>query len=193
VRLLRPIYGLKTERTGLTSWILIGKGLKRLQSSNCLYRKGFCTYLIVYVDDILIFPRYKKETNEIVQVIGEEYKIRDLGEVSYFLVTKIKRDPGGISLNQNTYIKDVIHRFKMEECKPLYISHEPGIILTKQDSSKSEDKTEKMRNILYQMREIISYLNYISQCICSDITLTVTKLAQFLSNPHPLGHIHWIV
>jgi len=149
-----------------------------------VYRKCFCTYLVVYVDDILIFSRYKEEADEIVRIIGKEYEIRDLGEVSYFLEVEIKRDPGGILLNKNTYIKDMIHRFKMEECRPVYTPLEPGVILTKQDSPKSEDEKEKMRDIPY--REIIGCL-YISQCTCPDITFAMTKLAQFFSTP---GHIH---
>jgi len=69
VRLLRPIYGLKQSgknwNDALDS-VLTKKGFKRLQSSNCVYRKGFCTYLVIYVDNILIFSRYEKEADEII-------------------------------------------------------------------------------------------------------------------------------
>lgn len=60
IKLLKPIYGLKQSghnwNEALDSF-LIKAGFMRLKSFNCTYRYDFCTFLVMYVDDIIIFSR----------------------------------------------------------------------------------------------------------------------------------------
>lgn len=71
-----------------------------------------------------------------MQIIEKQYEIRDLGEVSYFLGVGIKRNLNGISFSQERYIRDIIQRFGIEECRPAYTPLESEIQLSKEDLPK---------------------------------------------------------
>ena len=62
-------------------------------------KDGSKSYILVYVDDLLIAS---KQRNEIVQTKGallEDFKIHDLGEVKDFLGCQVKRDRGSRQLS----------------------------------------------------------------------------------------------
>jgi len=65
VKLLRPIYGLKQSHNWNEALddFLVEIGFTRLEPSNCTYCYDFCTFLVIYVDDIVIFSRYQKTIN----------------------------------------------------------------------------------------------------------------------------------
>jgi len=43
----------------------------------------------------------------------------DLGEIKYFIGIKIEIGQDQICLSQSAYIKKVLNKFNMEECKPV--------------------------------------------------------------------------
>lgn len=190
IKLLRPIYGLKQSghnwNEALDSF-LFETGFTRLKSSSCTYRFGFCTFLVVYVDDLVIFSRYQETIDEIVGIIQNKYEARDLGEVSHFLGVSIERScVGDITMSQEAYIQELLEQYGLQECRIAYVPLEPGNLVSKEDSPKTSDERNEMKNIPY--RELIGSLGYISQCTRPDIAFAVSKLAQFSSNP---GIIHW--
>lgn len=89
-------------------------------------------------------------------------------------------------MNQEAYIQELLERYGLQEHRPVYIPLEPGNPLSWADSPTTEDERQEMKNIPY--RELIGSLSYISQCTRPDVALTVSKLAQFSSNP---GKRHW--
>lgn len=190
VKLLRPIYGLKQSGHNWNEAIdsfLIEAGFTRLKSSNCTYRYDFCTFLVIYVDDIVIFAKHQQIINEIVQMIKNRFEARDLGEITHFLGVNIKRDSeGGIRMNQEIYIQELLERYGLQECRPAYVPLELGNPISLRESPKADKEKQDMRNVPY--RELIGSLGYISQCTRPDIAFAVSKLAQFSSNP---GRKHW--
>ena len=46
-------------------------------------------YLVLYVDDMLIFTEEEDEAREIVSLLQQIFEIKDLGEAEYFLGIKI--------------------------------------------------------------------------------------------------------
>lgn len=190
VKLLRPIYGLKQSGHNWNEALddfLVEAGFTRLKSSNCTYRYDFCTFLVVYVDDIIIFSRYQKTINRVGQLIQDRFEARDLGEITHFLGVNIERDAeGGVKMNQGTYIRELLERYGLQECRPAYVPLEPGNPMSSKDSPKTDDERQEMKNVPY--RELVGSLGYISQCTRPDIAFAVSKLAQFSVNP---GRKHW--
>ncbi|KMQ86904.1 retrovirus-related pol polyprotein from transposon tnt 1-94 [Lasius niger] len=144
VKLLRPIYGLKQSEHNWNEALdgfLIEAGFTRLKSSNCTYRYDFCTFLVIYVDDIVIFSRYQKTIDKIVQMIQNKYEARDLGEITHFLGVNIERSPeGGIRMNQEAYIQELLERYGLQECRPAYIPLEPGNPISSTESQTKKGK-----------------------------------------------------
>lgn len=120
-------------------------------------------------------------------MIQNKYEARDLGEITHFLGVNIERSPeGGIKMNQETYIQELLERNGLQECRPAYIPLEPGNSISSEDSPKTNDERQGMKNVPY--RELVGSLGYISQCTRPNIAFAVSKLAQFSSNP---GRKHW--
>jgi len=185
VKLLRPIYGLKQSSHYWNEALddfLVETGFTRLESSNCTYRYDFCTFLVIYVDDIVIFSRYQKTINWVVQRIQDKFEARDLGEIRHFLGVNIKRNvESDIIMNQKVYIQELLVQYELQECRPAYIPLEPGNLISSKDSPKTDGERQEMKNVPY--RELIGSLGYISQCTRPDIAFAVSKLAQFSANP----------
>ena len=79
---------------------LLQQGFLQSKSDYSLFTKtsaGHSTFILVYVDDLLI-------TGEDDQSIAA---IKDLGHARYFLGIEIARSPIGTFLNQRKYIMDI--------------------------------------------------------------------------------------
>ena len=88
----------------------------------CVYRKASgstISFLILYVDDILIIGNNILMLNEVKHYLGSCFAMKDLGEATYILGIKIYSDRSKrlLGLCQSTYIDKIITRFKMETPK----------------------------------------------------------------------------
>ena len=108
--------------------------------------------------------------------------------MTWFLGCNVEQSRGRISLSQRSYIKDILRKNHMSDCKPVST---PAIPHTKQ--SKSDCPIEGSENSLdiceqKQYRSLVGNLMYLSVASCPDICFAVYNLAQFVSNP---GKAHW--
>lgn len=142
---------------------------------------------MIYVDDIAVFSKCQETVDTIVNVIQSKYGARDLGEITHFLGVHIVRNPAGdIVLSQEAYIRELLKKYGLQECRATYTPLEPGNQISSGDSPKTNDERREMGKIPY--RELIGSLGYIGRCTRPDIALAVSKLAQFSSNPEMK---HW--
>lgn len=51
-----------------------------------------------------------------IQKLSQEFAVKDLGRLHYFLSLEIKYITDGIFITQTKYIKDILARSKMDEC-----------------------------------------------------------------------------
>jgi hypothetical protein len=75
-----------------------------------------------------------------------------LGELSFFLGLRIRQRNEGIFISQTKYIREMIKRFGMEDCKPVITPMQTSCKLRKDDDSKSTDQRQYMSmidNLLY--------------------------------------------
>jgi Reverse transcriptase (RNA-dependent DNA polymerase) len=79
---------------------------------------GVVVYLIIYVDDILVLTESMQAMLSVKKQLSKMYTVKDLGEAEYFLVFKIERKWSTVKLTQTSYVKSVLDRFVMLECKP---------------------------------------------------------------------------
>jgi len=108
----------------------------------------------------------KVEVTWMKSAISKRFKIKDLGNVKFFLSMLVERDQHKrrSSLSQGAYIKNVLTRFKMHNCKGCLTPIDPKSKL--RNRLAEEEATEK-----YQYQEAISCLTYTSITTRSDIAL----------------------
>jgi hypothetical protein len=69
-----------------------------------------------------------------------EFEMSLLGELSFFLGLQIGQSNQGIFFSQTKYIREMIKRFGMEDCKPVTTPMQTSCKLRKYDDSKSTDQ-----------------------------------------------------
>jgi hypothetical protein len=70
-----------------------------------------------------------------------EFEMSMLGELSFFLGLHISQTNKGIFISQTKYIKEMLKKFEMEDCKPVSTPMVTGCKLRKEDESKEENQT----------------------------------------------------
>ena len=133
-------------------------------------------YLVLYVDDMLIFTEEEDEAREIVSLLQKIYEIKDLGDAEYFLGIKISRPhKNRIELSQTEYIKELLERFEIQDCKPCSTPLTPTPTLYEQHE-RTADEQRDMENVPY--REAIGALLFLSTRTRPDIAVPITVLAK---------------
>ena len=143
-KLQRSLYGLKQASRQWyfkLSKALISCGYRQSQADHSLFLKNTTssfTALLVYVDDIILSGTDLVEINRIKTFLDDQFKIKDLGDVKYFLSLEIARNSAGISVCQRKFALDLLLDAGFLDCKPsqtpmtrnLKLSKDSGTYLT---------------------------------------------------------------
>jgi hypothetical protein len=101
-------------------------GYKQSEANHTLFIKhstqGKVTALIVYVDDIALIGNDDREVQNSKHRLANEFEIKDLGILKYFLGIEVARSKLGIFLcpNENTYLI-LSRKHECTDLKPLII------------------------------------------------------------------------
>ena len=70
---------------------------------------------------MLIAAKSKEEIRTVKEQLNNEFEIKDLGAVKKILRMEIPRDKvvGRLSLSKKGYIEKVLHKFNMQNVKPI--------------------------------------------------------------------------
>ena len=74
--------------------------------------------MLIYVDDIIVASSSSEATSTLLRNLKNEFAIKDLGELHYFLGIEVKRLNEGILLTQEKYAKYILKLVGMTNCKP---------------------------------------------------------------------------
>lgn len=188
-KLIKSIYGLKqSSRVWNTTLnkVLLDFGLKRSSTDQCVYYsiEGKRIFIVaIYVDDIIVFSNNKEMEERLAKVLFDEFKMKDMGEISSVLGIRVTRNrkSGIISLDQTNYIKDLLSRFKMDKCNDVTSPMDANQKLTKKMCPSTEEETKEMLNVPY--RELVGALQFCVQVSRPDICFAVNVLSRYNNNP----------
>lgn len=86
--------------------------------------------VLVYVDDILIIGDDIQLIRHTKSTLQHKFKIKDLGELRYFLGIEFARSKEGILMHQRKYTIDLIADTGLSGSKPIGFPLEPNLKLT---------------------------------------------------------------
>ena len=79
---------------------------------------GGIVIILVYVDDLLITGNNVKLIQEAKEILHHNFKMKDLGELRYFLGIEFARSKGGIMMNQRRYALEQVSECGLAGAKP---------------------------------------------------------------------------
>ena len=130
--------------------------------------------LLVYVDDVIISNHSLHIVNSLKTFLHSKFKLKDLGDLKYFLGLEIARSTKGIILSQHNYTLQLLEDTGFLACKPTVVPMDPKAHLNSSEGDVLPD--------ISQYRRLIGRLLYFSLSQ-PDITFAVHKLSQFVSQP----------
>jgi histone deacetylase 1/2 len=133
------------------------------------------------VDDIIVTESSKEAIAALLCDLKQDFALKDLGDLHYFLGIEVRKDTEGIVLSQEKYARDVLTRVGMMNCKALAtplsasekLSKYEGNLLSPSDSTR--------------YRSVVGALQYLT-LTRPDLAFSVNKVCQFLHSPTT---VHW--
>jgi hypothetical protein len=76
-------------------------------------------FVLVFVDDIIITSSSQKATEHLLHKLSQEFALKDLGDLYYFLGIEVHKVSDGIVLTQEKYALDLLKKVGIGDCKPV--------------------------------------------------------------------------
>ena len=124
-RLRKALYGLKQSPRawfGRFTSAMKKFGYRQSNSDHTLFLKkngSKITCLIIYVDDMIITGDDRDEIKVLKDKLFQEFEMKDLGRLKYFLGIEVLRSNRGIFISQRKYVLDLLAEAGMLDCKPI--------------------------------------------------------------------------
>nr|GEU75190.1 hypothetical protein [Tanacetum cinerariifolium] len=152
----RSIYGLKQASR---SWNKkIDEEIKRFGfaqnlDEQCVYHMASgsnVTFLILYVDDIIIMENHIPSLQSIKDYLGKCFAMKHLGEATFILGIKIYRDRSKrlIGFSQSAYMDKILKRYKMKNSKRGHIPMQERLDLNKKQGASTPEEVKRMQMYL---------------------------------------------
>src|SRR5271155_5336503 len=181
-QLRKTIYGLKQAPRVWNQKIqcfLESIGFEQTYSDPCVYvnkEKGII--LAMWVDDLIIFGKDLNSVNDLKARLNEEYEMKDMGELKYFLGIQVHRDRERkiIHISQPGYNRTILERFGMQDSKPASTPLSNGARLTK----------ATMADVLTDQKEYQSMVGSIMYAMLAtrpDLAQSIQQISQFSQMP----------
>ena len=180
-KLNKSLYGLKQAPKcwfKTMNSIFAKMGFYPTKSERCIYTRQDgrkTSYLLVYVDDILIFADNPQTIEDIKTQLKKFLEMRDMGPIGRFLGVDFERskDLEYLTMSQEMYITDMAERFGVSEAK-----FEKSL-----QSLENLDLADDPVDEAVPVRSIIGGLLYIANMTRPDISAAVSLLSRHLHRP----------
>lgn len=128
----------------------------------------------MYVDDIVLAGNSPDEINSVKYLLDQQFSIKDLGKLRYFLGFEIARSTKGIFMNQRKYTLHLLEDTGYLAAKPSSIPFDPNMKLSASVGQPIADPSS--------YRRLIGRLIYLTNSR-PDISYVVHHLSQYVAKP----------
>ena len=97
--------------------------------------------LAIYVDDLIVTSDSDANLDDVKLLLKQKFEMKDLEELHYFLGIELIRSFGGIWLLWRQYGLDMLSRYGMIGCKPIFLPLEQNVKLNAEKEELLEDVT----------------------------------------------------
>jgi hypothetical protein len=172
---------------------MLSHGFKISKYDSCVYIKhvnGSPIYLLLYVDDMLIAAKSRREITTLKKLLSSEFEMKDLGAAKKILGMEITRDrkAGLLFLSQHAYIEKVLQRFNMHDAQHVRNPIAPHFKLSVEQCASSNEDIEYMSKVLYC--SAVGSFMYAMVCSHPDLFYAMSIVGRYMSNP---SKEHWRV
>ncbi|MCP3666765.1 MAG: hypothetical protein GY696_30425, partial [Gammaproteobacteria bacterium] len=186
-KLERSLYGLKQASRCWNSTMddyLKSASYRQSKMDPCVYYKsvgGDLIMLALYVDDIMFATKNKNLLENEKKLMAKRFKLKDLGKAHYILGIQITRDRPNrkMWLTQELFLKNMLEKFGMADCKPMKTPQEEGLKL----QAHTGDPVDRQR---YQAA--VGSINYAVTATRPDLAAALTAVNKYMQCP---GKEHW--
>ena len=84
-------------------------------------------FLLLHLDDIIVTGNHPNFIASLVATLGQDFDLKDLGGLHYFLGLQIDYTPARLFVHQTKYTLDLLHKFSMFDCKPCKTPCTPNV------------------------------------------------------------------
>ena len=180
-KLQRSLYGLKQASRqwyAQLSTFLVAHGFKQSVTNYSLFtlkRENSFIALLIYVDDIVLSGNDLSVISHITKLLDDTFKMKDLGNLEYFLGFEVARGTSGINICQRKYALDLLTDTDMLNSKPVSTPFDYCTRLHQSFGSLLFDTQ------ISSYRRLIVRLIYLTNTK-PDITFAVQHLSQFIAS-----------
>lgn len=150
--LIKSLYGLKQaprQWTAKLTKALLQFKFKLSKLNHSLFTKtsnGGITVVLVYVDDMLVTGSSLEVVEETKRYLSQSFKMKDLGELKYFLGIEFVKFDKGILMHQRKYSLKLISEVGVSAAKPFVTPIDTNVKLTSKQYDEEVNINKGSRN-----------------------------------------------
>ncbi|XP_015158446.1 uncharacterized mitochondrial protein AtMg00810-like [Solanum tuberosum] len=165
--------GLDIQTKGLVC--KLNKSLYGLKQASRQWKNGSSTvFIAVYVDDILLTGTDLEEIDILKGFLQNQFRIKDLGKLHYFLGLEILYTEAGLLISQRKCVLDLLKEYHCSELSSLTSPLDVTVKLKTNEGKPISDPSA--------YRKLVGKLNFLTNTRL-DIAYGVQHLSQFMQDP----------
>ena len=181
--LLRALYGLKQSPR---EWYITLReflerfGYVRLTKDHSVFIHGNGVVVGIYMDDILMLRPSKKVISELKEQLDTRFKMKHLGDMSYYLGMSVTRDwkSRTIWINQSGFAKQLVEQLDLINCNTASTPMDCGSELHAAPDDYTADKEDAAG-----YRSLVGALQWLVTMTRPDLAYSVGKCGRWSNNP----------
>ncbi|XP_075086252.1 uncharacterized protein LOC142168967 [Nicotiana tabacum] len=178
-KLNKSLYGLKQASRQWYAKLteaLCTRGFRHSENDHSLFCKKdglLIVFVAVYVDDVILTDTDVEEIKALKVFLHDQFKIKDLGKLHYFLGLEVFYKDGGVLISQRKFTADLLREYDNQ-----YTTFSSPLDCT--IKLKAEEGTLLADPTHY--RKLVGKLNFLTNTRL-DIAYSVQHLSQFMQTP----------